>query len=243
MQQPALPAKDVVRQNVRGGIHGAVQDEVLHKLWGLVHGVLLEEFVALGIVVNLLRLAPGRDLRLLRLIFLLLGALVLVFLLKLLLFAHFDLLVGIVHRRARHRVTTGFLVVKLHVNPYRVLGGTTVKLVRVEALLHAEHRDVRLQRGFPQTIIVEVELILRNVVEMLKSLAEFLQGLAKILLPVIAPTDSRFVPHALHVMQIRSIWCLGLLRVREKEGLFHARLHVVYPEIGSHALRVEEAVR
>mmetsp|Transcript_18082 Transcript_18082/g.42449 ORF Transcript_18082/g.42449 Transcript_18082/m.42449 type:complete len:304 (+) Transcript_18082:349-1260(+) len=60
VQQAALPAEDVVGEDMGGGVQVAVQHEGLHELARLLQGVLLQKLEAVGVVVHLLRLSPRR---------------------------------------------------------------------------------------------------------------------------------------------------------------------------------------
>mmetsp|Transcript_124347 Transcript_124347/g.348258 ORF Transcript_124347/g.348258 Transcript_124347/m.348258 type:complete len:440 (+) Transcript_124347:267-1586(+) len=242
MKQLPLSAHDVVRQNVCGGIIGAIHHEPLDQLVRLLHGVPLEKLLAVRILVHLLGLAAGsgggsRYLRRLR------GLLPLLLVLQLLLVrgAQLGARTVAVLRRRPDGLAAGSHVEELQVDLEGVLRRTPVELVREEPVLHAEHGHVRLQGRLLQAIVVEIELVLGDVVEVLEGLVVLLQRLAVVLLPVVAPAHGGLVPHALHVVQVGGLGRVGLLG--EEQRLLHAALRVVEPQQCPDALRVQVPVR
>mmetsp|Transcript_30404 Transcript_30404/g.83777 ORF Transcript_30404/g.83777 Transcript_30404/m.83777 type:complete len:474 (+) Transcript_30404:471-1892(+) len=242
VQQAALPAEDLVRQDVRGRLQVAMQDKRLHELARLFHGVLLQELQPVWVVVHLLGFPPWACGRLRRLVSpgLLCLALLLMFQLLLLRGAHVCLPIACTRSACCRRLPAGLPIVELQVDADGILCSTSEELVGVEALLHAEHGHIGLQGSLPEAVVMEVKLVLGNVIEVLEGLAVHLQGLSEVLLAAIAAPHGRLVCHALHVMKV-----CGPRRVRlfrEHEGLLHACLGVVHSEEGTDALRVEEAV-
>mmetsp|Transcript_7425 Transcript_7425/g.21065 ORF Transcript_7425/g.21065 Transcript_7425/m.21065 type:complete len:395 (-) Transcript_7425:1532-2716(-) len=240
MQQLALSAHDIIGQHMCGGVVRAVHDKRLHQLVRLLHRVLFQELVPIGVVVHLLRLSAGGGGLRLRLG---LRGLLLQLLLHSLLVggAHILGIAVTVRRRAPDGLSPGLHVEELEVDLDGILGGPPVELVGVESVLHAEHSDVGLQGRLLQAVVVEVELVLGNVGEVLERLVELLQRLAVPLLPVVAPAHGRLVPHALHVVQVRSLGGVRLLR--KEQRLRHAALGVVEPEHRPNALSVQVPVR
>mmetsp|Transcript_26929 Transcript_26929/g.58844 ORF Transcript_26929/g.58844 Transcript_26929/m.58844 type:complete len:562 (+) Transcript_26929:609-2294(+) len=237
------------------GHHGA------NNFTGLLHEVLLQEFLTIWIIIHLLRLPRGGRGILGRrrgFLFLLL-CLSLFLMLQLFLFLRTQLIfiaclcspiacptssLGVSIRlvASGHTIhTSDFGVVEFKIDLDCVLGGAAVEFVRVEPLLHPQHRHIRLQRGFPQAIIVEVKLILRDVAEMLEGLVELFQGFAILLLPVVAPPHGRFVPHALHVVKVSRLMRVWLLA--KEQGLLHATLRIIHSQHRPHTLRVEVSIR
>mmetsp|Transcript_76436 Transcript_76436/g.236026 ORF Transcript_76436/g.236026 Transcript_76436/m.236026 type:complete len:1023 (-) Transcript_76436:240-3308(-) len=247
VQQATFPIEDLVCEDVSGGVQVAVQDKRFHKLARLLHGILFQQFEAVRIVIDLLGLAPWSRNRLRRLLLgggragLLRLALLLELQPLLLGGAHVGLLAVSTAGAGPHRLPAELPVVELEVNLDGVLGRPAEELVRVQLLLHAEHRYVCLQSGLPEAVVVEVKFVLGYVIEVLEGLAVHLQGLPEILLPAVAASHGGLIGHALHVVQVGSARRVGLLR--EEEGLLHALLRVVHPQKRPDALRVQEAVR
>mmetsp|Transcript_25072 Transcript_25072/g.54558 ORF Transcript_25072/g.54558 Transcript_25072/m.54558 type:complete len:362 (-) Transcript_25072:1359-2444(-) len=239
LQGLSLTAHHVVGQDVGGHVLPAVQVQSLQQLRRLLHRVSLEELQTLGIVVDLLRLSSGGRRSALGL--LLLGSLSLLLVLGLLLRGGAHLAVVFISFWSDPvRFAPGLQIEKLEVDLDGVLSRASVELVRVELLLHAEHAHVGLEGGLAQAVVVEVKLILGHVGEVLKGLAEVLQSTTILLLPNEAASHVGFVPHALHVVQVASLWRVRFLR--EEESLLHTSLSVVQAEHGPHTLGVEIAI-
>mmetsp|Transcript_17390 Transcript_17390/g.32760 ORF Transcript_17390/g.32760 Transcript_17390/m.32760 type:complete len:229 (+) Transcript_17390:469-1155(+) len=201
VQMLPLTSAELIHHDVRRRVQLARRHEGLDQLARFLQWFLLEELFALRIVIDLLGLSTSSH-HLLR--FLLLSlftfALLLVLQPALLLRAQFCLFVSVLLCFARGALATEFQVVELQVYLDCVLGGPTIELVREEAILHPQHCHIRLQCCLPQTIIMEIELVLRNIIEMLEGLIELLQSLAIVFLSRVAPANCRFVPHALHIV-------------------------------------------
>mmetsp|Transcript_23502 Transcript_23502/g.65851 ORF Transcript_23502/g.65851 Transcript_23502/m.65851 type:complete len:318 (-) Transcript_23502:1496-2449(-) len=225
-----------------GIVQVAINDQILDQLACLFHGVLLEELLAFGVIIDLLGFPARADGGLLfRRFFLLRLALQLVLEFLLVCRTHLSFVVCTIGGCCRRCLTAELHVIELHIYPDSILRSPAVKFVGIESFLHSEHCNVGLQGGLPQAIIVEVELVLCNVVEMLEGFVELFQRLAILPLPAIAAAHGGLVPHALHIMQIRSLRRVRLLR--KEECLLHARLCVVHTEESPDGLRVQESVR
>mmetsp|Transcript_42576 Transcript_42576/g.112354 ORF Transcript_42576/g.112354 Transcript_42576/m.112354 type:complete len:222 (+) Transcript_42576:565-1230(+) len=194
MQPSTRSTKHVVSERMRGTILPAKQNKRFEQLDRFLHGILLEKLVAIRIVVDLpwlsARTARGGALHLFLLInHLGLCALLLVLQLFLLcstqLLLFLTLVISVPSGKAE-----SLLIVKHHVNSNGVLGCPAVKFVGEEPILHPQHRNVRFQGRLPQAVVVKIELVLRNVVEMIKCLGEFLQRFSILLLSAVTPPYS-----------------------------------------------------
>mmetsp|Transcript_10321 Transcript_10321/g.26715 ORF Transcript_10321/g.26715 Transcript_10321/m.26715 type:complete len:295 (-) Transcript_10321:1831-2715(-) len=185
VQQFALPTGDLIRLAVRGDVARAIQHKGLQKLVCLLHWIFLQQLLTLWIFVDLLGFPSGGSGSLGVHLFFLLVRLSLQLVLQFFLVSCAQIiLIALASSIALgDGFAAGLHVEELDVDFDGVLGCSAEELVRIQLLLHAKHTHVGLKRRLPQAVVVEVELVLRNVTEVLEGFTELLQCTSILLLP------------------------------------------------------------